>query len=944
MTSRNLFLSAVLATDGLYCVVGLKKGTPKQQFVGTLDEVEALVDGLVEEGFDAYFGCAKFETDEGRTAKNAKWFKAFWLDLDCGEGKPYENQAAALTGLKSFCGATGLSKPTIVNSGRGIHAYWVLDNVISYNEWKPVAEGLKKLCAATKLEADPSVTSDAARILRIPGTLNFKNPSEPYEVKVMAMSEPITFEDFKDKIGSDFLAQIAAAPKRSMDAATQALLGNYVSRFSTIMIKSKEGQGCGQLSYIYENQTEIPEPLWRSGLSIAKFCIDGDEAIHRLSNKDPRYNAQATEEKAAGIPKPHTCAEFEKNNPNGCEACPNKGRIKTPIQLGTEIAQATAEDNIVVIKNETLGHEVTVEIPEYPFPYFRGKTGGVYKKGMPNPDSEEDTDDLLVYEHDLYVVKRLIDEEVGEMVWMRLHLPRDGIREFSVPLTSVLAKDKLREVIAAKGVAALGKQMDHIMAYITKWVKELQNMTNAEKSRMQLGWTEDKTFIIGDREIKTGETIYSPPSSATVTLVPAYGKKGSLENWKEIANWYSRPSMEARAFNLFAGFGTPLLQFTNLKGVQIHLTDDGSGTGKTTIEMMINSIFGHPTETMLLEQDTFKSKMHRMGSVQNMPICIDEITNTSPEEISNLAYISTQGRGRNRMMSQSNSERINNTSWALILWTSGNRSVHDVLYSMKTFPEGELMRVVEMNIPRDVTMTKEETDRLYNMMFDNYGVAGEKYMEYVVAHQEMIKERIKQVQARFDADAGLTQRERFYSALAAVAIVGGMISKNLGLHDIDTGAVYQWAIKYFSGAKDAVRPNNMNPLDILGTYLNEHNQSLLVINSEVDSRTHIEQAPIQIPHRELLTRYEPDTKLLFITTKHFRDWCTKNQASYKTVSDALEKDHIAELGIKKRLARGTKLNTPAVNTMVIDTRKIDGFDMQGYMLNGDTERRSKSPH
>jgi hypothetical protein len=241
-------------------------------------------------------------------------------------------------------------------------------------------------------------------------------------------------------------------------------------------------------------------------------------------------------------------------------------------------------------------------------------------------------------------------------------------------------------------------------------------------------------------------------------------------------------------------------------------------------------------------------------------------------------------------------------------------------------------------------MAKEETDRLYNMMFDNYGVAGEKYMEYVVAHQEMIIERIKQVQAKFDADAGMTQRERFYSALAAVAIVGGMISKNLVLHDIDTGAVYQWAVKHFSNAKDSVRPNNMNPLDIMGTYLNEHNQSLLVINSEVDSRTHIEQAPIQLPHRELLTRYEPDTKLLFITTKHFRDWCTKNQASYKTVADSLEKDHIAELGIKKRLARGTKLNTPAVNTMVIDTRKIDGFDMQGYMAHGDTERRGESPH
>jgi hypothetical protein len=52
----------------------------------------------------------------------------------------------------------------------------------------------------------------------------------------------------------------------------------------------------------------------------------------------------------------------------------------------------------------------------------------------------------------------------------------------------------------------------------------------------------------------------------------------------------------------------------------------------------------------------------------------------------------------------------------------------------------------------------------------------------------------------------------------------------------------------------------------------------------------------------------------------------------------LAKDGVAELSVKKRLARGTKLNTPAVNTMVIDTRKVDGFDMKEFIPNdGDTE-------
>lgn len=937
MTSRNLFLSAILATEGYYCVVGLKKGAPRQKFVATLDEVDSLVDELVGEGYDAYFGCAKYETDEGRTAKNAKWFKAFWVDLDCGEGKPYEGQAPALESLRNFCKATGLPKPTIVNSGRGVHAYWVLNEVISYNEWKPTAEAFKKLCAVNHLHADPAVTADAARILRVPNTLNFKNQENPYEVSVMATSETIGFGAFKELVGTDIIATLPVT-KRPLDEATRALMGNRVSRFATIMIKAKEGKGCAQLSYIYNNQTSIEEPLWRSGLSIAQHCIDRDTAIHRLSDKHPSYSAQETEEKAAAIPGPHSCETFQKLNSASCEGCPFNGKITSPIQLGTEIAEATAEDNIITDKSEISGQNITVEIPQYPFPYFRGKNGGVYKRGIPNPESEEDEDDVLVYENDFYVVKRLEDPELGEMVWMRLHMPRDGIREFSIPLTHVLTKDKLRDVIAAKGVAALGKQMDLIMAYVTKWVKELQVLTNAEKSRLQFGWSEEDTFIIGDREIKqNGDVLYSPPSSSTATLVPAYSKKGSIDEWRKIANWYNRPGMEARAFNLFAGFGTPLLKFTNLKGVQIHLTDDGSGTGKTTIEMMINSIFGHPDESMLLEQDTFKSKMHRMGTVQNMPICIDEITNMPNEEVSNLAYISTQGRGRNRMMSQSNAERLNNTTWALILWTSGNRSVHDVLYSMKTFPEGELMRVVEINIPRDNSMSKEETDELYGSMFENYGVAGEKYMKFVVAHQDLIKDKIKEVQAKFDQDAGLTQRERFYSALAAVAIVGGMFAKKEGLHDIDIAAVYKWAVNYFQTARTAIKANPSNPLDQLGNYLNEHNQNLLVINSEVDSRTHMEQAPLQIPHRELLTRYEPDTKQLFISTKHFRDWCTKNQASYKSISDVLEKDGVATLGVKKRLARGTKLNTPAVNTMVIDTTKIDGFDMQGYLPNGNPE-------
>ena len=168
-----------------------------------------------------------------------------------------------------------------------------------------------------------------------------------------------------------------------------------------------------------------------------------------------------------------------------CSSDLNKGKMTSPIQIGARIAEAKAEDNIIVMRNATLEEEITVEIPEYPYPYFRGKNGGVYKRGYGKDDKGEDNKDELIYEYDFYVVKRLDDPDVGESLWMRLHMPKDGIREFSAPLTSCLSKDKLREVLAFQGITAYNKRLDLLMGYVTKWVQELQQLSEAEKARQQ---------------------------------------------------------------------------------------------------------------------------------------------------------------------------------------------------------------------------------------------------------------------------------------------------------------------------------------------------------------------------------------------------------------------------------------------------------------------------
>ena len=616
-----------------------------------------------------------------------------------------------------------------------------------------------------------------------------------------------------------------------------------------------------------------------------------------------------------------------------CDECPNRGKITSPIQIGASIAEAKAEDNIVVMRNAVLEEEVTVEIPEYPFPYFRGKNGGVYRRGMPGDkkkkkDEEDDEpQDELVYEYDFYVVKRLTDPDVGESLWMRLHMPKDGIREFSCPLASVTSRDKFRDVVAYQGVTAYNAKLDGLMAYVTRWVNELQQLTEAEKARQQFGWHEDDTkFIVGNREISATGVSYSPSSSATSDVAMLYGKKGTVAEWAKVANIYAGKGNEVRAFTLFAGFGSALYKFTKLSGAIIHLTNNGSGVGKTTIQHMVNSIWGRPVEALLNQEDKYLARMHRISVLGNIAATIDELTNMLDEEVSNMAYSITHGRGRNRMQSQVNAERSNTLRWSLIAITSGNKSLYDQLFNLKDFPEGELMRILEFSVSKTDNMSKAESDEAFNPMYENYGVAGEVFMRYVIANLPEVKKLLQKVQRKLDKAAGFTQRERFWSATAACAITSGIITKKLGLHNIDVAAVYAWAVEELGRMRVEVRPGVVGPLAQLGLFLNEHNSNMLIVNSTVDKRSGLMAAPIREPRGELITRYEPDTKLLFITTKTLREWCSGNQVSYKALVDDLYKIGACQGTLKKAMSRGSDMSTPPVNALVIDCAKATVLD------------------
>jgi hypothetical protein len=251
---------------------------------------------------------------------------------------------------------------------------------------------------------------------------------------------------------------------------------------------------------------------------------------------------------------------------------------------------------------------------------------------------------------------------------------------------------------------------------------------------------------------------------------------------------------------------------------------------------------------------------------------------------------------------------------------SSNASFYQKLGALKNTPDGESMRLIEYKIEPsniiDVALGKEMFD---HQLRENYGHAGEIYAQWLVNNLEEAKDLIKQIQARIDKEVKFTARERFWSAVCACNIAGGLIAKSLKLHDYDMKLVYKWLVKMLSEMREDVKPPIDSPLTVLGDFINSHVDNQLVVNGEIDSRSGLSSAPMQEPRAELMIRYEPDTKILYLVAKPFKDYCVKHQINHKELLIRLKETNVYKDTINKRMAKGMKIISPAVRVLMFDT-------------------------
>ena len=927
------FLNSVLPTQGTYCSVGIRSGVVKQSFHQTIADVDAVCGGLAAQGVDAYFALATFKDDTSRKADNAAFLRSFFLDLDCGTGKPYADQAAAAQALSIFISNTGLPSPIVANSGGGLHVYWPLTEDVEVSEWIPHAKSLKRLCAEHNLHADPAVTADCVRILRVPGTSNFKT-GVARPVQIVAQGQPTDLAVFTALLPAAPV-DLSAAKRFGMDESSREIAGGDFPKcvFSRVASRSLKDSGCAQIKHALTNAATLEEPLWRAALSIAVRCEDGAEAIHKMSKAHPGYTASNTEAKAAETKGPYTCQWYKDNRAEGCKGC--KHTFSSPILLGRIVEESPVTDDQYVIEHEA-EDDVPVSttiIPAYPFPYFRGKNGGVFRKDR---DKDGEEMEIEIYPDDLYLTERFFDSNEndvgdGEMVGITLHMRRDGVRRFFAPVTVLFATDKLRDLLVRNGVVAYGKKLEVLMAYFASAIRKLQSQYAANRTRNQMGWTPDLLgFVVGELEYTASGVKLAPPASGTRQLAAAFKPTGSLEEWKKIANFYDRPGLEPHALALFFGFGSPLLRLIEgnvVKGAMVHLKHNGSGSGKSTAQMVANSIFGHPDDLLMKKEDTYASKMHMLGMVNSLIYTVDEITNEKAEVLSDMAYGFTSGRGKHRMESQSNKMRANHTVWCNITLTSGNASVTDVLQQYKSTADGELRRVLELSVPKYTGATKQEIDAVFGKLNTNFGVAGPIYIEYVMSHIDSVRALLANMQTKIDAELGLDQSDRFYSAILTCAFVGALISRRLQLHDIEISHVYQYALAAVNQVRASTKADIGDPTTVaqetLAAFINENVNNALV--APVAPIGGLPERPAVTPKGPLRMRYDPETRELAIAVAEFRRFFAMRQVDVK---DSITRLNQAKYMKHDGKSYPTRLGAGAVGG-------LSGIAIRCYVFDGD---------
>jgi hypothetical protein len=832
------FLAEVLPSPGhgKYCAAELTSSYKKHVFVDDLAELTPTIKQWLKEGKDIYFALSVFDDAKKRKADNAVAIKSLFIDMD-----GYASKKEAVTTLAKFLEKTGLDDfgtPHVVSSGGGVHCYWPLTEESDIVTWKPIAENFKRLCRQEGMRIDESVTGDAARVLRIPGTFNHKakyktNPDDPplavriliegnakVDLKRFGATVRSLLDDGADAFSNTLPTSVNIEGVRPSKAATQrsaaaeSLISNSVTRFNTIWIKTEREMGCKQLGFYMENaEQDGMEPLWRGLLSWTKVCDDGHEYSTKLTEMHP-YEPERMRQKLEEIKGPYACVKMDEVNGGICPSCPHWGKITNPLALGRDLIKDNKPKLLeipAVFDTNQSGADHPVDeddldeadspapktrqfwrpLPPKGFSY--GPNGGVFRT-IEEKDSAGNKlkVDVPVLSYDLYALDILRLEEKDHHVQLLAIKPIGELPEGEedtrhveyttviLPMKATVSKDELLKCLASNNIlASFGRAGDdHLFNYVRAIADSASNMSKPVDVPIQFGWQKDRSFVYNNRVFRPDGTEVPVPMPGMENINRVTNSKGTIEGWRKFWNLMIRRKMDTMLALCTDAFGSTLMHFSEYEGFVWHIGSTESGTGKSLTLTAKAAVWGHPIRYRTGKSTSSVAMQQRAGLLNSMPLLIDEITAKARNDMEwapNFIFDIAEGQGKERMESGSNKERVNNSTWALTCTMTSNTHMFDILTGgRKHSSNGEIMRMLEWT-PTSRLQFSEEDHATLSQLRHHYGVAGEMWVRWLVQNYDTARRVWAKTHARLREVIGFTDEERYWHAACTATVTAAIL-------------------------------------------------------------------------------------------------------------------------------------------------------------------------
>lgn len=946
------FLAVVLPSpdNGLYCAAELTTKKKEHNFVQYLDELPATITKWGDSK-DIYFALSTFETKGKRTADNARFIRSLFIDMD-----GYDTKKAAAIALNGFMVKTGLDllgTPYIVDSGGGLHCYWPFTQDIAVDEWKPVAENLKRLCKQEGLSIDMTVTADSARVLRIPGTFNNKAKyATPRPVRILAEGDTFDFDDLAKHIEQQLVSLPAlprqtavaplALPGQRPDAphtpTTVKLFENSITLFKNIYKKTKAGAGCKQLEWYVENADQDGvEPLWRGWLSIAQKCNDGEKAAIWLTDLHP-YPHERMHQKLAEIKGPYPCTKFDSENPGICDGCQHFGKVTNPLALGRETAVVTTETMLEVKTEDAVTKKVMR--PEPPRGYAYGVRGGVFME-------KEDTDangqvtkrQIMLLPYDLFPVDILSSS--GEHLVHMLAVRDYKTVDISFPQKSVVSKDETVKALAQQNVlAAFGSGNDkNLYDYIRACVEKMSSEKRPIEVPSSYGWQPNDTYVFGGKIYAAGKEAIEVPMPGLENITMNSRPTGSLEVWRQFINLLVRRKLWDHLAIILMGAGSPLMRFTGLHGLTVHCASTESGTGKSLALDGAASIWGHPIHYRTGAGTSPVAMQQRLGLLHSNPLITDEITSKNRDDFEwfpAFLFSMSEGRGKERMESGANKERLNLSTWSSTAIMSSNTHVVDYLTgSRKHSSEGELRRLIEYVMDEKLELDADEIE-IVKCLQNNYAVAGEALVQYMVNNIDLLKTLVPETVRRMYTEYKAPNDERFWMGGIGCAIAAGIImnSTHANIAEFPLTEIIDSYRKRIVIQRSSIKGGHRSAEDVLNAFVQEYQGKFVVVKygDKAGPLAHLGDGSMVDKHTtraEVMGRVEHGVTAghvdFFIEERMLKSFCSNMSFGYTNFKRQLEDEFTVSYVTKKDMMAKTSAPPMRVSAMHI-SRKVTESD------------------